>query len=274
MNNNKTRIGILGINGRMGRMLAQACLNANLDITVATGRVGSACIGRELGDFLNLEPFNTIITDDLTPVIHDCDVVIDFTTAEALTQHLEICRQAKMPMIIGITGLSEHLSKQIQIASQDIAIVHSGNYSIGVNLSVELVRVAASLLAQSEFSEAFETEIIEAHHHHKIDAPSGTAFMYAEAIAQARNQVLSDVVTYQRHGFTGERQLKSIGMQAIRGGDIVGEHSILFFGDGEQIEIKHIATNRMNFATGAIHAAIWVISQPSGLYDMNNVVKI
>lgn len=280
INNNKQniRIGILGVNGRMGKMLVQACTNAGLNITVATGRVGSACIGQSLTDFFNLEntnhnPLNVMITDNLNTVIEHCDVVIDFTTAQALAKHLDICHHAKKPIIIGITGLSEQLTEQIKIAAREISIVHSGNYSIGVNLSVDLVRIAAQLLGQNEYTLAFEAEIIEAHHRHKIDAPSGTAFMYAEAIAQARQQQLTDIATYQRHGAMDERSPDSIGVQAIRGGDIVGEHSVTFFGDGEQIEIKHIANNRMNFAVGAVRAATWVITQPCGLYDMNDVIK-
>lgn len=274
----QVRIGILGVNGRMGRMLVQACINTGLNITVATGRVGRSCIGQKLGEFLNLDnvhlsSFNTLITDDLTSVIQHCDVVIDFTTAEALSEHLDICHQARKPIIVGITGLSEQLDQKIVNFAQDIAIVHSGNYSIGVNLSVDLVSIAAQLLSQSEYAEAFEAEIIEAHHCHKIDAPSGTAFMYAEAIAHARHQILSSIAIYQRHGTMDERSPDSIGLQAIRGGDIVGEHSVMFFGHDEQIEIKHIATNRLNFATGAIRAAVWVTSQPCGLYDMKDVIK-
>ncbi len=274
-NHQQIRVGILGINGRMGRMLVQASINAGLNITVATGRMGSVCIGQKLGDFLNIDaaelpPFNPQITDNLATVIQHCDVVIDFTTAESLSKHIEICQQARKSLIIGITGLSEQLTEQIKVAAQDIAIVHSGNYSVGVNLSVDLVRVAAQLLSQNEYAEAFEVEIIEAHHRHKIDAPSGTAFMYAEAIAQARQQVLTDVAIYQRHDAMNEREIDSIGLQAIRGGDIVGEHSVMFFGHDEQIEIKHIANNRMNFAVGA---ATWVITQPCGLYNMNDVIK-
>ncbi|AXQ22894.1 4-hydroxy-tetrahydrodipicolinate reductase [Acinetobacter wuhouensis] len=280
MNKNKQniRIGILGVNGRMGRMLVQSCINTGLNITVATGRIGSACIGKSLADFLNLESIdhhllNVMISDDLSTVIQNCDVVIDFTTAEALATHLDICHQAKKPIMIGITGLSEQLTEKIKIAAQEIAIVHSGNYSVGVNLSVDLVRVAAQLLSQNEYAQAFEAEIIEAHHRHKIDAPSGTALMYADAIAQARQQQLADIAIYQRHGAVGERHHQSIGLQAIRGGDIVGEHSVFFFGNDEQIEIKHVANNRINFAVGAVRAATWVSNQPCGLYDMNDVIK-
>ena len=164
-----------------------------------------------------------LISDRLEDVIQHCDVVIDFTTAEALSQHLKICQHAKMPMIIGITGLSEQLNKHIAQAAQDIAIVHTGNYSIGVNLSVDLVRVAAQLLGTE-----FEAEIIQAHHRQKIDAPSGTALMYAEAIAQVRAQLLSDLAVYQRHAQVAKRTPQQIGLQAIRGGDIVGEHNTIF----------------------------------------------
>ena len=268
-NQQNIRVGILGVTGRMGQMLVQACLNAGLNITVATARVASAAISHELGQYLNLAPLNVLISDRLQDVIQHCDVVIDFTTAEALSQHLEICQHAKKPMIIGITGLSEQLNQHIARASQDIAIVHSGNYSIGVNLSVDLVRVAAQLLGTG-----FEAEIIEAHHRQKIDAPSGTALMYAEAIAQVRAQLLSDLAVYQRHTQIAERAPQQIGLQAIRGGDIVGEHNTIFYGHGEQVEIKHIASNRMNFATGAIRAAMWCISQPSGLYSMHDVIHL
>ena len=161
-NQQNIRVGILGVTGRMGQMLVQACLNAGLNITVATARVASAAIGQELGQYLNIAPLNVLISDRLEDVIQHCDVVIDFTTAEALSQHLKICQHAKKPMIIGITGLSEQLNQYIAQAAQDIAIVHSGNYSIGVNLSIDLVRVAAQLLGTE-----FEAEIIEAHHRQK-----------------------------------------------------------------------------------------------------------
>jgi 4-hydroxy-tetrahydrodipicolinate reductase len=268
-NQQNIRVGILGVTGRMGQMLVQACLNAGLNITVATARVASAAIGHELGQYLNLAPLNVLISGRLEDIIQHCDVVIDFTTAKALSQHLKICQHAKKPMIIGITGLSEQLNQHIAQAAQDIAIVHSGNYSIGVNLSVDLVRVAAQLLGAG-----FEAEIIEAHHRQKVDAPSGTALMYAEAIAQVRAQLLSNLVVYQRHAVVAERVPQQIGLQAIRGGDIVGEHNTIFYGHGEQVEIKHIASNRMNFATGAIRAAMWCISQPAGLYNMHDVIHL
>ncbi|WP_336954693.1 4-hydroxy-tetrahydrodipicolinate reductase [Acinetobacter sp. AS167] len=268
-NQQNIRVGILGVTGRMGQMLVQACLNAGLNITVATARVASAAIGHELGQYLNLAPLNVLISVRLEDIIQHCDVVIDFTTAKALSQHLKICQHAKKPMIIGITGLSEQLNQHIAQAAQDIAIVYSGNYSIGVNLSVDLVRVAAQLLGAG-----FEAEIIEAHHRQKVDAPSGTALMYAEAIAQVRAQLLSNLAVYQRHAVVAERVPQQIGLQAIRGGDIVGEHNTIFYAHGEQVEIKHIASNRMNFATGAIRAAMWCISQPAGLYNMHDVIHL
>jgi 4-hydroxy-tetrahydrodipicolinate reductase len=266
-NRQNIRVGILGVTGRMGQMLVQAAIQAELDITVATGRAESPYIGKELGAYLNRDPLNVIISEDLAKVIQNCDVIIDFTTAEALSHHLEICHQAKKPMIIGITGLSESLNQRIIDLAHEMTIVHSGNYSIGVNLSVDLVRVAAHLLGDD-----FEAEIIEAHHRQKIDAPSGTAFMYANAIAQVKQKLCSDLAIYQRLGNQAERDQQSIGLQAIRGGDIVGEHNTIFYGHGEQVEIKHIATNRMNFATGAVRAAIWSVTQPYGLYDMKDVI--
>ncbi|WP_287910332.1 4-hydroxy-tetrahydrodipicolinate reductase [Acinetobacter sp.] len=267
-NQQNIRVGILGVTGRMGQMLVHASIQAGLNITVATGRSGTPCIGQELGTYLNQGCLDLIISEDLSEVIQNCDVVIDFTTAEALSRHLDICQQGKKPLIIGITGLSESLTQRIRVAAQTITIVHSGNYSIGVNLSVDLVRVAAQLLKHD-----FEAEIIEAHHHHKIDAPSGTALMYADAIAEVRQKSLSDLAVYQRLGNQTEPDPQRIGLQSIRGGDIVGEHSTIFFGHGEQVEIKHIATNRMNFATGAVRAAIWSVSQAPGLYDMKEVIN-
>ncbi|WP_151810248.1 4-hydroxy-tetrahydrodipicolinate reductase [Acinetobacter bereziniae] len=267
-NQQNMRVGILGVTGRMGQMLVQASIQAGLHITVATGRAGSPCIGQELGTYFNRDSLDVIISEDLAAVIQNCDVVIDFTTAEALSHHIETCQQANKPIIIGITGLSEALNQRIVEAAQTITVVHSGNYSIGVNLSVDLVRVAAQLLGRD-----FEAEIIEAHHRHKIDAPSGTALMYADAISEVRQTSLSDLAVYQRLGNQAERDPQSIGLQAIRGGDIVGEHSTIFFGHGEQVEIKHIATSRMNFATGAVRAAMWSMTQPSGLYDMKDVIN-
>lgn len=266
-NQQNIRVGILGVTGRMGQMLVQASIQAGLPITVATGRAGSPCIGQELGTYFNRDSLDVIISEDLAAVIQNCDVVIDFTTAEALSRHLEICHQAKKPIIIGITGLSKALNQRIVEAAQTITIVHSGNYSIGVNLSVDLVRVAAQLLGHD-----FEAEIIEAHHRHKIDAPSGTALMYADAISEVRQTSLSDFAVYQRLGNQAERDPQSIGLQAIRE-EISWVNTARFFGHGEQVEIKHIATNRMNFATGAVRAAVWSMTRPSGLYDMKDVIN-
>ncbi|MBP9044876.1 MAG: 4-hydroxy-tetrahydrodipicolinate reductase, partial [Moraxellaceae bacterium] len=205
----------------------------------------------------------------LEAVINDFDVLIDFTVPAATIANLALCQQHGKRIVIGTTGLDDAQKAQLQAAAADAGVVYSGNYSVGVNVTLRLLELAAQA-----FGDSVDIEIIEAHHRHKVDAPSGTALMMGEAVAGALDRDLKQVAVYERHGHTGPRARESIGFQTIRGGDIVGDHNVMFIGEGERIEIRHVATSRMNFANGAVRAACWVQQQASGLYDMRDVLNL
>ena len=209
------------------------------------------------------------IVDDLKVVINDIDVLIDFSLPDATEQNMQICAENNVAMVIGTTGFNEQQEQVLAKASEKIAIVYAGNYSTGVNLSLKLLGMAAKA-----FGEDADVEVIEAHHKHKIDAPSGTAYMMAEAVAEARGQNLKDVAVYGREGQTGERKAGTIGIHAIRGGEIIGDHTVMFIADGEVVEITHRARARMTFAAGAVRAATWVIKQEVGQYNMQDVLGL
>lgn len=264
--NHPIKIAIIGVSGRMGRNLLQTVYEAGC-LAVAIARQGSELVGQDVGEFAGLGQIGIKITDDLESVIQNVDVVIDFSTIESSLKHIEVCRKAQKPMIIGTTGFNSDQLQIIRNASQYIALVLSANYSVGVNVSVKLVELATKVLNNS-----VDIEILEAHHRHKIDAPSGTALMYGEVIAQVLERNLQDVAVYGREGITGERAKESIGFSTIRGGDIVGEHTVMFLGEGERLEISHKAMNRKHFSNGALQAALWVVSQTPSLYDMKDVL--
>lgn len=263
-------IGIIGANGRMGRMLIKAVAD-NPATTLKAGivRTGSSLVGVDAGELVNLDTLNVKLTDDLAQIIDDIDVVIDFSLPEATAQNIELCCKHGVNMVIGTTGLNDEQNSLIQKACDTIAIVYAGNYSTGVNVSLKLVEIVSKA-----FGDNADIEIIEAHHKHKIDAPSGTAFMMAQAVAHARNQDLKQVANYGREGKTGKRPQGEIGIHAVRGGEIVGEHTVMFIGDGEIVEITHKAQSRQTFATGAVRASVWVHTQKAGLYDMQDVLGL
>jgi 4-hydroxy-tetrahydrodipicolinate reductase len=202
-------------------------------------------------------------------VVDDFDVLIDFTRPEPTLANLEICRQAGRRAVIGTTGFSEQEKAQIKAAAQDIGVVFAPNMSVGVNLCLKLLDVAARVLGDE-----VDIEVIEAHHRHKVDAPSGTALRMGEVVAEALGRDLKDCAVYGREGHTGERDRKTIGFETIRAGDIVGDHTVLFAGTGERIEITHKASSRMTFANGAVRAASWLTGQKTGLYDMRDVLGL
>ena len=202
-------------------------------------------------------------------MVDDFDVLIDFTRPEPTLANLEICRQAGRRAVIGTTGFSEQEKAQIKAAAQDIGVVFAPNMSVGVNLCLKLLDVAARVLGDE-----VDIEVIEAHHRHKVDAPSGTALRMGEVVAEALGRDLKDCAVYGREGHTGERDRKTIGFETIRAGDIVGDHTVLFAGTGERIEITHKASSRMTFANGAIRAASWLTGQKTGLYDMRDVLGL
>ena len=269
-NNKMIKVGVIGAGGRMGRMLIEAIQeNAQTMLNAAIERECSSLVGADAGEVAAIERLDVQIVDDLVSVIKDIEVLIDFSLPDATEQNMQICAEHNVAMVIGTTGFNEQQEKVLQEASKKIAIVYAGNYSTGVNLSLKLLEMAAKA-----FGTDADVEIIEAHHKHKIDAPSGTAFMMAEAVAEARGQNLKDVAIYGREGQTGEREKGSIGIHAIRGGEIIGDHTVMFIADGEVVEITHRARARMTFAAGAVRAATWVIQQGNGQYNMQDVLGL
>ncbi|MGP5502378.1 4-hydroxy-tetrahydrodipicolinate reductase [Psychrobacter faecalis] len=263
-------VGVIGAGGRMGRMLIEAVQNnPQTTLNAAIERQGSSLVGADAGEVAAIGRLNVQIVDDLKAVINDIDVLIDFSLPDASEQNMQICAANKVAMVIGTTGFNEQQEQVLKEASKQIAIVYAGNYSTGVNLSLKLLAMAAKA-----FGNDADVEVIEAHHKHKIDAPSGTAYMMAEAVAEARGQNLKDVAIYGREGQTGEREAGSIGIHAIRGGEIIGDHTVMFIADGEVVEITHRARARMTFAAGAVRAATWVIKQEVGQYNMQDVLGL
>ncbi|MFT4046997.1 MAG: 4-hydroxy-tetrahydrodipicolinate reductase [Solimonas sp.] len=258
-----TRIAILGATGRMGRAVAAAVeASPQAEIAAAIARAGHAGIGRPL------TPGGTVaISDDLAAVAPRFDVLIDFTRPEGTMAALAACVAAGKRMVIGTTGCSDEQKAQIAAAAKRIPIIMAGNFSVGVNLCLKLLEQAAQTLGDD-----FDIEIVEAHHRHKVDAPSGTALMMGEAVARGVGRDLKEVAIYERHGHTGARDRRTIGFQTIRGGDVVGDHTVMFLGNGERVEISHKASNRMNFANGAVRAAVWLRDRAPGLYSMRDVL--
>ena len=268
--NTTIKVGVIGAGGRMGRMLIEAIQNnPQTTLNAAIERQGSSLVGADAGEVAAVGQLDVQIVDDLNAVVNDIDVLIDFSLPDATEKNMQVCAAHNVAMVIGTTGFNEQQEQVLATASQKIAIVYAGNYSTGVNLSLKLLGMAAKA-----FGSDADVEIIEAHHKHKIDAPSGTAYMMAEAVAEARGQNLKDVAIYGREGQTGERESGTIGIHAVRGGEIVGDHTVMFIADGEVVEITHRARARMTFAAGAVRAATWVIEQQIGQYDMQDVLGL
>ena len=264
------KVGVIGAGGRMGRMLIEAVKdNTQTTLSAAIERQGSSLVGADAGEVAAIGRLDVQIVDDLKAVVDDIDVLIDFSLPDATEQNMQICAEHNIAMVIGTTGFNEQQEQVLAKASEHIAIVYAGNYSTGVNLSLKLLGMAAKA-----FGNDADVEVIEAHHKHKIDAPSGTAYMMAEAVAEARGQNLKDVAVYGREGQTGEREAGTIGIHAIRGGEIIGDHTVMFIADGEVVEITHRARARMTFAAGAVRAATWIIKQEVGQYNMQDVLGL
>ncbi|MES2354914.1 MAG: 4-hydroxy-tetrahydrodipicolinate reductase [Pseudomonadota bacterium] len=262
------KICIAGSGGRMGRALIEAiAVTTDLQLAAALERTGSTLLGKDAGELAG-NRLDVIIDDDIDKALSVSDVMIDFTRPEATLKHLERCRQKGVKAVIGTTGFDAEGKRAIEAASRDIAIVFAPNMSVGVNVTLKLLEMAGRAL-----SEGYDIEIIEAHHRNKVDAPSGTALKIGEVVAKASGRSLSDAI-YGREGVTGERDPKTIGFATVRGGDIVGDHTVLFAGIGEQIEITHRATSRTNFAVGAVRAAKFLASKSTGLYDMQDVLGL
>lgn len=264
------KVAIMGAAGRMGRTLVQAVVaDPETEIVIALEQAGNALIGKDIGEVVGIEHLAVPITSDLAENIDRCDVVIDFTSPEATLAHLALCRTAHKAMVIGTTGFSVEQRVLIEQAAQDIAIVFAPNMSIGINLSLKLLEIAAQVLGNTT-----DIEIIEAHHRHKVDAPSGTALKMGEVIAQTLNRDLSKCALYGRQGKIGEREHHTIGFETIRAGDIVGEHTVMFADEGERLEITHRASSRMTFAKGAVRAVRWLTPWEKGLFDMQDVLGL
>jgi 4-hydroxy-tetrahydrodipicolinate reductase len=263
-------VAITGAAGRMGRKLIDACQQAEeIRCTVASEHPDSSFIGADAGELAGVGRLNIPITADLTPCMDCFDVLIDFTRPAATLHHLYLCQTAGKAMVIGSTGFSAEQKDVIMHTARSIPIVFAPNMSVGVNLCFQLLEIAAQVLKDD-----VDIEIIEAHHRHKVDAPSGTALAMGQVIAKALGRDLAQCAVYSRQGVTGERDRSTIGFATVRAGDIVGEHTVLFADVGERIEITHRASSRMTFAKGAIRAATWLARRDPGLYDMQDVLGL
>ena len=264
------RIALVGVSGRMGLSLIKAAaLAEHAELTVAVSRPESLAIGKDAGEMAGISTIGLPVGTDLMAVIDQFDVLIDFTRPDASMAYIEICRQAGKKVVIGTTGYSEAQKADIAEAAKDIALVIAPNFSVGVNLSLKLLEMTAKVMGDYT-----DIEVIEAHHRHKVDAPSGTALRMGEVVAAALGRDLKDCAIYGREGDTGARDRKTIGFSTIRAGDIVGEHTVMFADEGERLEITHKATSRMTFANGAVRAAIWLEGKSEGLYDMQDVLGL
>ena len=253
----------------MGQMLIEAIASADdCQLAGALDVPGSPAIGLDAGAFSG-RLSGVLIAADLHIGLQQADVLIDFTRPEGTMAHLAVCRELGVKLVIGTTGFSDAQKAEIAAAAKDIAIVMAPNMSVGVNVTLKLLQMAAQAMPTG-----YDIEIIEAHHRHKVDAPSGTALKMGEVIAQALGRDLKDCAVYAREGVTGERDPSSIGFATIRGGDIVGDHTVLFAGTGERIEITHKSSSRATYAQGSLRAARFLAAQPSGLFDMFDVLKL
>lgn len=263
-------IVITGGSGRMGQLLIRTVLDSDKARLVGVvERSGHAWVGQDIGVAMGGAAIGVNVTDDALEAFSKAQAVIDFTAPEATLEFAALAAQARAVHVIGTTGMSETQIAQLEPAARHAAIVRAGNMSLGVNLLVQLTKKVAAAL-----DEDFDIEVIEAHHHHKVDAPSGTALMLGEAAAEGRGVTLSDVSDSGRDGITGARKRGDIGFSAIRGGDIVGEHDVLFAAAGERIVLRHMATDRAIFARGALKAALWGQDKAPGQYDMVDVLGL
>jgi 4-hydroxy-tetrahydrodipicolinate reductase len=265
----KIKIAIAGSSGRMGRILLEHVLQSDdLALHAALEHSNSALLGKDAGELFGVA-CGVKVSADVAAALQGADVLIDFTRPEGTLHHLDICRKLGVNMVIGTTGLNAQQKAQLGAAAQNIGIVFAPNMSVGVNLIFKLLETASRVLATG-----YDIEIIEAHHRHKVDAPSGTALGMGEVIAKTLGRDLAQCAVYGREGVTGERDPSTIGFATVRGGDIVGDHTVLFAGTGERIEITHKASSRATFALGALRAARFLKENPAGMYDMQDVLGL
>ncbi len=264
------RIGVTGAGGRMGKAIIEAIQQAEgVELGAAIERPGSSLVGTDAGELAGVGRLGVTVTDSVAGSADAFDVLIDFTSPEATVANVAACRASGKKLVIGTTGLSDEQKASISEAAQEIAIVFAPNMSVGVNLCLKLLDLAARVLGDT-----VDIEIVEAHHRHKVDAPSGTALRMGEVVADALGRDLKECAVYGREGRTGERDRKTIGFETIRAGDIVGEHTVMFADIGERVEITHKASSRMTFAKGAVRAATWLGARQTGLFDMQDVLGL
>ncbi|MCT8580410.1 4-hydroxy-tetrahydrodipicolinate reductase [Glaesserella parasuis] len=264
------KIGVVGAGGRMGRQLIQAVNNAEgVELGAAFERKGSSLVGADAGELAGIGHLGVTVTDDLTSQLNHFDLLIDFTRPEGTLEHIAFCVAHNKKMVIGTTGFDDAGKQAIKSASEKISIVFASNYSVGVNLVFKLLEKAAKVMG-----DYCDIEVIEAHHRHKVDAPSGTALSMGEHIAKTLGRDLKTHGVFAREGITGERKRDEIGFATIRAGDVVGEHSVWFADEGERVEIAHKASSRMTFANGAVRAAKWLQTKQNGLFDMTDVLDL
>jgi 4-hydroxy-tetrahydrodipicolinate reductase len=263
-------IAVVGAAGRMGRMLARAIAETpGARLSGATERPGHEWIGKDLGEATGGAALGVIVEDDPLEVFARSQAVLDFTVPEATLAHAELAAQARLVHVVGTTGLERPHLEKLAAAARHAVIVRSGNMSVGVNLLAVLARKMAEVLGTD-----YDVEIVEMHHRGKADAPSGTALMFGEAVAAGRGVNLADAAERGRDGMTGARAHGAIGFASLRGGDVIGEHEVIFAGDGERLTLRHAATDRMLFARGAVRAALWGQGKPPGQYDMTDVLGL
>ncbi|MDX1434231.1 MAG: 4-hydroxy-tetrahydrodipicolinate reductase [Gammaproteobacteria bacterium] len=264
------RIAVAGAGGRMGRAIAGAARESDgVRLAAALEAPGSPFLGQDVGLLAGIGAIGVEIGDSLQALGDQFDVLVDFTVADAAVANVRACRECGKRAVIGTTGFSAEQRARIAEDAEHVALVLAPNMSVGVNVCFELLEIAARALGDS-----VDVEIIEAHHRHKVDAPSGTAVRMGEIVAGALGRDLAECAVYGREGHTGERDRATIGFETVRAGDIVGEHTVMFAGTGERVEITHRASSRLNFAHGALRAARWVVGRDAGLYDMRDVLGL
>lgn len=265
-----TRIAVTGAAGRMGKTLIEAVsLNPETTLTAAIERPESSLIGADAGELAGLGKLGVAVVGDIGQVLDQFDVLIDFTAPQATLANAEVCAAAGKKLVVGTTGFDAEQKAQLLSVTERTALCMASNFSTGVNLCFKLLEMAAKVLGDD-----VDIEIYEAHHRHKVDAPSGTALSMGEVVANTLGRDLREVAVYGREGQTGARERQTIGFATVRAGDIVGDHTVMFAAEGERVEITHKASSRMSFARGAVRAAAWLQGQEKGLYDMQDVLGL
>ncbi len=265
-----TRIAVTGAAGRMGKALIEAVtISPETTLTAAIERPESTLIGADAGELAGIGHLGVKVASDLADVVDDFDVLIDFTAPVATLANAGVCAAHGKQMVIGTTGFTDEQKAQLLAVENDTALCMASNFSTGVNLCFKLLDVAAKVLGDD-----VDIEVYEAHHRHKVDAPSGTALAMGDSVAKGLNRNLREVAIYGREGQTGARDKETIGFATVRGGDVVGDHTVMFLGDGERIEISHKASSRMSFARGAVRAADWLGGKGAGLFEMRDVLDL